>query len=155
MVVQAKVTHPSLSAGPCGQLGIQLVRYATVGLSNVALDVLLLNAAIRLSRVTHGRLLILFASLSFLAAVLNSYYWNGRWTFQARLRWKAQLPTFAGINIIGLAINDAVIYLLTALPHPWFGDSAVLHVNEAKAAAIAVTATWNFLAYRCFIFRTA
>ena len=147
-----RVSSPDNLVGS-GRFRLQITRFAIVGLTNVALDLLLLNIAIHLTHTTRGPLVLIFASLSFLTAVVNSYYWNGRWTFQVPLRWKFQLLSFVGTNCVGLAITDTVIYFLLTLPHPWIGTSAMLHVNEAKIVAVGITAAWNFCVCRCFIFR--
>ena len=139
--------------GKFGQLTGEGIRYALVGVGNVTLDVLLLNLAVYFSGVVHGPLLVLFASLSYLAALTNSYFWNGRWTFRVTLRWRKQFPAFVITNMVGLAINGTVIFLLASLDLSWLSHAKMLQINGAKAVAIGATALWNFCAYRWLVFR--
>ena len=131
----------------------QLMRYAITGVVNVAIDVGLLDLGVWKTGLHKGPLFLAMASFSFLCAVANSYIWNGHWTFRARLNVRAQALPFLGVNLVGLGLNDGIIGGLTAIPHPWLGTSPVLHVDEAKVVAILVTALWNFVGLRQFVFR--
>lgn len=131
----------------------QAIRYVVVGASNVVIDLLLLTGAVWITGIHKGPLLVLLSSLSFSCAIVNSYIWNGRWTFSSRLQPKTQFVPFAVVSIIGLALNDAILATLIAGPTRWLSPSPVLRVDEVKLLAVAVTAGWNFFAYRAIVFR--
>ena len=61
----------------------QMARFAVVGVINTAVDLAVLNTLIAIShRGRSGLLYSLFKAISFLVAVLNSYWLNSRWTFR-------------------------------------------------------------------------
>ncbi|MBR5855384.1 MAG: GtrA family protein [Paludibacteraceae bacterium] len=76
-------------------------------------------------------------SIGFVLAATNNYVWNRIWTFQSQgseiLR---EYSTFFIISLVGLGINNAVIYLLH--------DRLKLNFYLAKILAIGVVTLWNF-----------
>lgn len=61
----------------------QVVRFAIVGLMNTGVDLAVLNALIAIShRGGSGFMYSIFKAISFLVAVVNSYFMNTRWTFR-------------------------------------------------------------------------
>lgn len=74
---QALPEHDSIKLVP------QISRFAVVGIINTAVDLAVLNTLIAVShRGRSGLLYSLFKAISFLVAVLNSYWLNSRWTFR-------------------------------------------------------------------------
>ncbi len=129
-------------------------RYAVVGVTNVAIDVFILSALVRLTGITSGLEFVLFATVGFICAVTNGYYWNCRWTFGAAIDPKRQFLPFAAIQLVGVVINDVIMvwgtYLLSFQSVP-----PLTRVYEAKAAAIIIVAVWNFAISRSLVFRMA
>ena len=84
-------------------------------------------------------------SLGFVLAATNNYIWNRLWTFQST---SAEIPVeyskFLIIAIIGLGINNLVIYLLH--------DKLRLNFYLAKLFAIGVVTLWNFIMNYLFTF---
>ena len=84
-------------------------------------------------------------SLGFVLAATNNYIWNRLWTFQST---SAEIPVeyskFLIIAIIGLGINNLVIYLLH--------DKLKLNFYLAKLFAIGVVTLWNFIMNYLFTF---
>lgn len=84
-------------------------------------------------------------------AILNSYYWNRRWTFRAlgREALHRQIIKFFIVALIGMGLNVAVSSSLMAVApgHP--------KVSWALATAIAtvIVALWNFNGQRLWTFR--
>lgn len=93
----------------------------------------------------------LMSALASLVAMLNSFFWNRRWTFETRGPEErlAQLRRFFVISIIGYLIQNAVFASLTAMTHTTHGSGVVY----AKVPAAAVAAFWNFLGQRLYAFR--
>jgi putative flippase GtrA len=145
---------PSVAGGR-GALRIllpQLVRYAAVGVSNVAIDVGVLTFLVRTTGIVKGPLLGGLAAIAASCAVLNSYFWNCRWTFGERLDPRRQFIPFIAVQAISVAITAFVVSTLTLLlaRQP---VAPFLRVYEAKAAALIVTVIWNFSALRLYVFR--
>lgn len=132
---------------------MRIVRFAAVGFVNTLIDFSIFNLLLALFAVTGGRGLLLCNAMAFLAASLNSYFLNRKWTFAqkdaATLR---QFLMFFTLTAGGLLVNSVVLYLLVAgLPQP-SGLRSALWVNAAKAAATAASLVWNYLAYRHVVF---
>ena len=92
-------------------------------------------------------------TLSVSTAIVSNFTWNRLWTFrESRSRRKReQLPRFALINFVGLAINNLIVVGLAAvfthfITGPW-------DVYLAKAIAIGVVLFWNFGANRLWTYR--
>lgn len=134
-----------------GQFG----RYVVVGALSALLDAGLLALAVRATGVSQGVALVLLSTGSFSVGLLNSYWWNARWTFGVATKSAARFAAFVMVNVVALGITDLVIYLATSIQHPWLGTSSVVHVMEAKAVALAVAGIWNFLAFKYLVFRPA
>jgi putative flippase GtrA len=127
---------------PLAWLG-QAVRFGAVGLLNTAIDLGLYFALTRWFGL--GGLPVAAKCLSYSAGILNSFYWNKNWTFQARTKsWSALLP-FALVNLAGLAVNAAVMQVcLKAMSLP-----EILSLGLATGCTLA----WNFLASKFLVFR--
>ncbi len=129
----------------------RFVKFALVGTLGMVIDLTMLN-------VLHGLLgwhLLVANSISFSAAVVSNFTWNRLWTFpETRHRPVAsQLAQFATVSVIGLGLNNLVLWqvyrlLVPFVPAPW-------NYNAAKMFAIGVVLFWNFGANRLWTFRDA
>lgn len=76
-------------------------------------------------------------SIGFVLAATNNYIWNRWWTFQSD---NANIPIeygkFLVISVIGLGLNNLVIYLLH--------EKLKLNFYLAKLIAIGAVTVWNF-----------
>lgn len=84
-------------------------------------------------------------SIGFVLAATNNYIWNRWWTFQSD---NANIPIeygkFLVISVIGLGLNNLVIYLLH--------EKLKLNFYLAKLIAIGVVTIWNFVMNYRFTF---
>lgn len=84
-------------------------------------------------------------SLGFVLAATNNYIWNRWWTFQSD---NANIPIeygkFLVISVIGLGLNNLVVYLLH--------EKLKLNFYFAKLIAIGVVTVWNFVMNYRFTF---
>jgi len=76
-------------------------------------------------------------SIGFVLAATNNYIWNRLWTFQSD---NANIPIEYGkffvISIIGLGINNLVVYLLH--------EKLKWNFYLSKLIAVGVVTVWNF-----------
>lgn len=76
-------------------------------------------------------------SIGFVLAATNNYIWNRWWTFQSD---NANIPIeygkFLVISVIGLGLNNLVIYLLH--------EKLKWNFYLAKLIAVGVVTVWNF-----------
>ena len=63
---------------------LQLAKFIVVGVLNTLVDLGVLNLLILVTDVTLGPFYVIFKSISFIAAVSNSYVWNKYWTFESK-----------------------------------------------------------------------
>lgn len=120
----------------------QFVKFGIVGVSSTAIDwgvFYFLNSF-------FGLYYLLAKVLSFLVAVVNSFFWNRRWTFRSRSQQKAQeFSKFMFIYTLSLAINAGIMFLAVDFLH-WRKIFSLI-------AATGFTTFWNFFANKFWIFR--
>ncbi len=127
----------------------RFLKFATVGVIGMVVDFTILN----LLHKVFGLPVLVANIFSFSAAVVSNFTWNRLWTFpESRQRPLAsQLGQFALVNLVGLGINEIVLYgVLTAIrglvPDPW-------NYNLAKAFAIGVVLFWNYFINRMWTYK--
>lgn len=82
----------------------------------------------------------------FILAVVNNYILNRVWTFKStNPQWLAEFEKFLFLSIIGLCINNLIIYLLT--------EKRKTNFYIAKAIAVVIVVLWNFFSNYFFTFR--
>lgn len=85
-------------------------------------------------------------SLGFVIAATNNYLWNRLWTFQSQSEAVArEYISFVVIAVIGLGLNNLIIYLLHERLH--------LNFYLSKLIAIGCVTLWNFTMNYVFTFR--
>ncbi len=115
------------------QIILKLLKFSVVGLSGMVIDfglTWLLKEKVKINA-------YLANSTGFIAAASSNYLWNRLWTFGSNSsEITREYFSFVLIAIIGLLINNGVIYLLTKR---W-----KMNFYLAKLFAIAVVTLWNF-----------
>ncbi len=130
----------------------EIVLFVSVGVLNTVVDFAVLNLLIVFTHRDQGGWLLVFNVLSFLAAVLNSYVLNGRFTFRSSGpadSWR--FIRFVMVNAVGLIINSITVLALS----PVFGGlvSTLIAINVSKALATLLSLCWNYFAIKRWIFR--
>ena len=127
----------------------RFIKFSMVGALGAIIDFGLLN----LMKGVFGWALLWANTFSVSAAILSNFIWNRYWTYpESRSRKKRkQLPQFAFVNLIGLAINNVIVVgvdsvLVGYIGEPW-------SYNAAKAVAIGIVLFWNFGANRLWTYR--
>jgi putative flippase GtrA len=134
----------------------QISKFVVVGFINTGIDFAVLNALMFSTKIYSGKWLILFNSISFTAAVINSYFLNKYWTFKSKDSKESKTKEFSQfliISIIGISINDAIVYGLATFTSPLFGLPKELWTNIAKIFATLASMTWNFIGYKFVVFK--
>lgn len=144
----------------------RFLRFATVGALGTVVDFSVLNLLVQWAGVAK----FWANTCSFSVAVLSNFTWNRLWSFpESRQRpiW-SQLGQFALVNVVGLAINQALFLGLdrfvlgeagllaqpvSALASTVGVSHFALAFNLAKAFAIVVVLFWNFGANRLWTYR--
>lgn len=120
----------------------KFIKFGLVGASGVVVDfgvTSLLRDVLHLNQYVAN-------STGFACAVISNYLLNRVWTFRSKNPGvAAEFGRFALVAVVGLALNNAMIYLLNELWH--------LPFYPAKLVATGVVMVWNFLANYFFTFK--
>ncbi len=149
----------------------QFVKFCIVGLSSTVIDF----GGLNLLHFQFGLPIAAAASLSFLAAVGNGFYWNRRWTFRAvEQDPKKQYVKFLLTNCVGWLLNLSIMtgmLLLAAhlgvmrterspaeivnliVTGQGKREFHWLALNGAKAVSTVFVMAWNFSAAKFWTFR--
>jgi putative flippase GtrA len=124
------------------ELVFKFIKFALVGFSGVFVD-------FGITWVGRERLkLNQYAanSAGFLAAVISNYVLNRIWTFHSNdPAIVVQFGKFAVVALVGLGMNNLIIYLLNG--------KGKLNFYVSKLAATGIVMIWNFGANYLFTFR--
>lgn len=133
----------------------QFSKFVLIGGINTAIDFAVLNIEIKLTGITSGSGLFVLNTISFLVAVINSYFMNKYWTFQdvTRNREETKFAQFIAVSLAGSGINSSIVAGITTFIAPVFGISPVLWANVAKLLATGISLVWNFVGYKLFVFK--
>ena len=106
---------------------LELVRFALVGASGYVVNLAVFTLALH-GAGAHYRVA---ATVAFLVAVANNFFWNRHWTFRARGGHAGfQAARFLTVSLLAFAFNLLVLELLIA----------GLEVAEVPAQALAIIA---------------
>ncbi len=131
----------------------QFRKFLFVGVANTLIDVLILNLLMFVTGIYKGDYLIIFNTISYSIGTCNSYILNKKWTFKDKSKsYSKQFTMFVTISLIGLGLNNVIIYGLTTYMSPAFGLGWVMWVNFAKIMGVGVVAMWNFIGYKILVF---
>lgn len=133
----------------------QFAKYGATGAMNALVDIGIFNLESMVFRVYSGPLVILFNVISFSISVTNAYFWSNHWVFKRDGAKPAfgEFLKFLGVTVSGLAVNTALVYILTTTIGSPAGISDQVWENIAKLIGIPISVLWNFFGYRIFVFK--
>ena len=129
--------------GTTDRLLVQFVRYFFVGSFAFVVDFGLLYILTEYAGLHY----LLSATLSFISGLLVNYIISCIWVF-SNSKFKNRLVEFlffAAIGVVGLLLNDALIWLFT--------DCIGTHYMFSKIVAAAIVYLWNFFTRKYLVFR--
>lgn len=133
----------------------QATRFCIVGIINTAVDIVVLNLLILITGTGHsGPLFTAFKTISFLVALLNSFYMNSRWTFAGE---SGARPTVAqGAQFIVISVLASVVNIASASYVASFMKPPAELVNYWPTFAALVgtvfSFVFNFIGYKFLVF---
>ncbi|MBI5466936.1 MAG: GtrA family protein [Candidatus Kerfeldbacteria bacterium] len=138
-MMQRLTSHPILQRFPSIK---QFIKFGFVGALNTTIDYLGFAVLVTWTSIPY----LIANVMTFAIASTNSYILNRRWTFRnADPRWRRQAAVFYAVMVVGLVINEAILYTLV--------DHFQVRKLIAKAIGIVIVLFWNFFASRFFVFR--
>jgi len=129
-------------------------KFAAVGFTNAAIDFGILYWEIATFGVAIGLKFSLYKTISFAVAVLHSYFWNKRWTFNATQSGGGleEFLKFMGVTLSSLLVNVVIATLVLNFgvslghdPKLWSGLSAIV--------SGAVALVFSFLGFKMIVFK--
>ncbi|MDD6046342.1 MAG: GtrA family protein [bacterium] len=137
----------------------QFLKFALVGVLNTVVDFLVFQ----LFNLTLGWM-YLAQVIGYCAGILNSYFWNSRWTFRKEHRRSArEVVTFLVVNLVSLGVSLGVLWLcrnpfgitdawVAGWVPAWLGGF-VKGDTVAKLIATPCAVLVNFIGSKLFVFR--
>ncbi len=119
---------------------VQLAKFCLVGASGYAINLAVYTALLKWAGLHY----LGSASVSFLAAVSNNYWWNRHWTFRGeRGHFAYQGMRFGAVSVFALAANLGLLRVLVAL-----GVGKIV----GQAIAIVAVTPLNFVGNKLWSF---
>lgn len=136
----------------------RFVKFATVGALGSLTDFVVLNILVQLMAAP----LAIANAASFIAAVVQNFTLNRKWTFPESQERKTgnQLLKFAIVSTVGLGLNMVIFLGVHNFLEPYWhqlitnsGMAFTMSYNFAKLFAIGVVLFWNFAINRLWTYR--
>lgn len=132
----------------------QLLRFALVGALSTSIELAILNILFALTGITSGIYFSIFKALTFIIALGNGYFFNKNWTFpKTENSIGREFGKYVIVNIVGLILNVGTATLVVNVVGTPSGISSTTWANMGAIVAVFIVMIWNFLSYKCFVFR--
>ena len=131
---------------------LQLAKFIVVGVLNTLVDLGVLNLLIFAVGITLGPAYVVFKSISFIAAVSNSYVWNKYWTFGSGNKDTKEIAQFFAVSIVGFFLNVGIASAIANFVSI-AGFSPQLMANVGALSGTVLGLIWNFLGYKFIVFK--
>lgn len=131
---------------------IEYGKYSVIGIVCAVLDIGLLNGILYFFPTDDTVLLTTYNSVTYMVAILNSYYWNSKYTFRIE-KSKTQFAVFVIQAFVSLLIANVVfigglrvVDLISTFPN-W------LQTNIAKGLSMYLSSLASFFFNKYFVFK--
>jgi putative flippase GtrA len=121
----------------------QWLRFTAVGAANT-----LLSWSVYALLASLGVQYLLASSVAFLLGALNSFTLNRRWTFRSRAQRVPEGLRFAAVQVVGLALDLALMYVLVDLAGVDHLIAQALSFPPASAVTFLLSRQWAFAGRR-------
>lgn len=120
---------------------LQLAKFCVVGGSGYVVNLAVFALAVEIGDLHH----LVAATLAFLVAVTNNFWWNRRWTFAAR-------DGHAGFQAVRFLVVSVVAFLFAAMVLELLVTGADVAEIPAQAISIVVATPLSFLGNKIWSF---
>jgi len=132
----------------------QFTKYFAVGSLATAIDLGILNLLSFITGIFSGYLIIVLNIISFSITLANAYFLHKFWSFEKNSRPHiAEFSQYAGVTIVSVVLNSALVYFLTTTLGPPGEMSPPLWENISKVIAAVPVVIWNFTWYKLLVFK--
>ena len=149
-----------------GKSLLQLIKFALVGASNTLVDMIVTTGITYLLNLVFSGSWIVYAAKTagYLCGLLNSYFWNSRWTFREERRRDAREKiSFVAVNVTVLLISYGLIALFKDALHIgdwWLGlglpewlTNVIKGETFCSLLATCICIPLNFILNKLFVFK--
>ncbi len=99
-------------------------------------------------------LYISFKAISFLVAVINSYYFNKYWVFHSQTNSKSKFSYFFIVSLVGFFLNVAVASIIYNILVSTYPTHIQIIANIGASMGTFIVLIWNFVGYKFLVFKT-
>ena len=135
---------------------VQIFKYVVVGVINTVIDLAVLYLLIAIfHRGSSGPYYTLFKAISFIVAVINSYFLNKYWAFAGSGNKKSASKEgvqFAITSLVGWVINVSIATIFINTIPVLFGLTKLWPAIGALSGTV-LGLVWNYFGYRFLVFR--
>ncbi len=154
--------------------GLQIGKFAIVGILNTLIDVVILNLLVYLgfmaTLIILGQKFLIANIIAVAVAMINSFILNKQWTFKSEgSNVYLEILKFLVITIIGMFVIHQIVFNVFYYDLPSISSviisivyftklnaifpDAFIALNFAKGIAIFASLIWNFMGYKFFVFK--
>jgi putative flippase GtrA len=132
----------------------EFIRFGTVGVVNTVLDLAVLNFLVYIFSVENSLIFSICKGISFIVAVINSYFMNKYFTFTKKETTNKSFYLFVIISLVGLVVNIVIssvsFYFLKLYP----GAISINLIATVSGIIGALFSTFiNYFSYSYFVFK--
>ena len=133
----------------------QFGKFAVIGFTNAAVDFGVLNLLIANTDISSGGWYSVFKAISFMSAVVPSYFWNKHWAFSASGGEVSgfEFAKFMSVAIVSIFINTGIASLVVNFVNPLGGLSIQIWANVGAVAGSAVALIFSFVGFKTAVFK--
>src|SRR3989344_4080113 len=133
----------------------QFGKFAAIGFTNAAVDFGVLNLLIANTDISSGGWYSVFKAISFISAIIPSYFWNKYWAFSAKGGSASggegdgfEFAKFISVAVVSIFINTGTASLVVNYVNPLGGLSIQVWANIGAVAGSAVALVFSFIGFK-------
>lgn len=131
----------------------QLGKYGVVGALNTFMDGGIFNLLVLLTAIAVGWWVIIFRVISFGVTIVNSFFWNKFWSFEAAGETGVQAVRFFSVSVTVALINLGIFALLVNFVGAPAGIEPKIWANISLALTIITAFLGNFFGFKFIVFK--
>ncbi|MDC3412327.1 GtrA family protein [Aquibacillus sp. 3ASR75-11] len=135
---------------------IQIIQFSFIGIANALIDIGSLNVLLFLWPTEGASTLLIFNTISYTLAIINSYIWNSKYTFSHRANFNyKQIGLFTFQALIALLVSNLVFIGFYELLKDGFFIQVPKFINHniSKGVAMFLSSSTSYLLMRYLVFR--
>ncbi|MCA0992306.1 GtrA family protein [Pseudalkalibacillus hwajinpoensis] len=130
----------------------QVMSFSAIGVMNALVDIGALNLLMLFFPTDDRIQLIMYNTISYVLAIINSYFWNAKLTFPSKaIHDRKQVLLFLAQAVIALGISNLVFYG-ALLIFEWISLPRYIERNISKGLAMLLSSASSFFMMKHLVF---